>query len=100
EAVKEKSKQPSYSKWAYDKKGRLFWRFSKAMDHMAGKDIVFKTILTAFDTRFNQVYECRLPEKFSYSDRFFIRDGMIHFFLNMDDEMAFVRFRPEFKENG
>ncbi|WP_439484093.1 DUF4221 family protein [Cyclobacterium plantarum] len=97
-AVKEKSKQPSYSKWAFDKKRGLFWRFSKAMDHMEGEEIVFKTILTAFDTRFNQVYECQLPEGFSYSDRFFIWDGMIYSLLNMDDEMAFVRLIPELNE--
>lgn len=96
EAKKEKSKQPSYSKWEFDKKTGLFWRLSQAMDHMLGDKIIYKSILTSFDTKFNQVNEFELPEEFSYDERFFIHDGLFYSFLNLDDEMAFIRFKPEF----
>jgi hypothetical protein len=64
------------------------------MDRMKGDTIVFKTVLTAFDSDFNQLHEELLPSDFTLPSTYFARKGMIYTFLNIDDELAFVRLKP------
>jgi hypothetical protein len=66
------------------------------MDRMKGDTIVFKTVLTAFDPDFNQLHEELLPSDFILPRKYFARKGMIYLFLNIDDELAFVRLKPNF----
>jgi hypothetical protein len=69
------------------------------MDRMKGDTILFKTVLTAFDPDFNQLHEELLPPNFVLSRKYFARKGMIYTFLNIDDELAFVRIKSKLHEN-
>ncbi len=61
---------------------------------MKGDKIVYKTVLTAFDPEFSQLHEELLPSNFNFPSKNFTRQGMIYSFLNIDDELAFVRIKP------
>ncbi len=94
-ALKEKRKEVSFEKLIFDEDQGRFWRISKEMDRItAGDSVVMKTVLTAFDMDLNQVAEARLPESFLASGSIFSLDGYLWQFLNVEDEVAFVRIKP------
>jgi len=94
-AVKEKRKEVDFKSLIFDPKAEQYWRISTEMDRLtAGDSVVMKTVLTAFDKELNQLGEGRLPESFESSDRIFFLDGMLWQFLNIEDEVAFVRIKP------
>ncbi|SFB60682.1 DUF4221 family protein [Algoriphagus aquimarinus] len=90
----EKSKEVSYGSLFFDEHNDVYWRFAKEMDYMKGDTIQYKTVLTAFDPEFNQVHEELLPSDFVLPYKYFARKGMIYTFLNIEDELAFVRLKP------
>jgi len=45
------------------------------------------------------VNEELLPSDFTLPRKYFAREGMIYTFLNIDDELAFVRIKPTVHEN-
>lgn len=94
ELFKETLKEVHYGSLNYDDQNNVYWRFTRDMDHMKGDTIVFKSVLTAFDRQFNQLGETFLPEDFEFPSKPFEKDGMIWTFLNIDDEVAFVRLKP------
>lgn len=99
EITKEKSKEVNYGPLFFDDQNSVYWRFSEEMDRMKGDTIVFKTVLTAFDPAFNQLHEELLPTDFTLPYKYFTREGRIYLFLNIDDELAFVRIKPKIYEN-
>ncbi|WP_425636892.1 DUF4221 family protein [Algoriphagus yeomjeoni] len=92
--VKETQKNVRYGPLIFDEKQEVYWRFTKEMDRMKGDTIVHKTVLTAFDQNFDQLSETLLPAEYILTYKYFIRDGMIYSFLNIEDEVAFVRLKP------
>jgi hypothetical protein len=92
-------KEVNYGPLFFDDQNEVYWRFAKEMDRMQGDTILFKTILTAFDPDFNQLHEELLPSDFTLPRKYFAREGMIYTFLNIDDELAFVRIKPKLNEN-
>ncbi|MEB2779363.1 DUF4221 family protein [Algoriphagus sp. C2-6-M1] len=99
EIMKEYEKEVSYGHFFFDKHNDVYWRFAKEMDHMKGDTIQYKTVLTAFDPEFNQLHEELLPSDFVLPYKYFARKGMIYTFLNIEDELAFVRLKPNFKHD-
>ncbi len=94
----ENLKKVTFGPWNLDHKTGYRWRFSKELDHTVGEDsLVFKTVITAIDKNFEQIGEAQLPSDFIFPNNFRIHDGMIYTFLNMDDELAFVRLKPSIR---
>jgi hypothetical protein len=52
--------------------------------------------LTFFDREFNQIGEVRLPDKWKIIGGKYISQGMYWQFINVNDEAAFVRLKPNF----
>lgn len=50
-----------------------------------------KVFLTVFDEDFNLVLEGEIPELVTESTKYFVKDGKLWVFANLDDEMGFVR---------
>ncbi|WP_439473764.1 DUF4221 family protein [Algoriphagus formosus] len=99
EAMKEKNKEVSFGKLIYAPDKNTFWRVHREMDRLtAGDTIIYKNILTAFDSEINQVGETLLPERVNFFEPGFYLDGMLWKFLNIDDEVAFVRVKPSISE--
>ena len=94
-AMKEKSKEVNFGSLIEDSKQNILWRYHKEMDRLtAGDSIIFKNVITAFDTDFEQLAESRMPDNFTISNPVFSLDGMLWQYLNIDDEVAFVRVKP------
>ncbi len=95
-AIKEKQKEISFNSLVYNQEGEQYWRISTEMDRViAGDSVVMKTVLTAFDKDLNQLGEGRFPDGFVSTGNIFVLDGMLWQFLNIDDEVAFVRIKLE-----
>jgi hypothetical protein len=94
-----RQKEVNYGPLFFDDQNEVYWRFAKEMDRMKDDTILFKTVLTAFDADFNQLHEELLPSDFTLPSKYFARKGMIYTFLNIDDELAFVRIKPKLHEN-
>ena len=92
--AQETRKNVHYGPLIFDGQQDVYWRFSKEMDRMKGDTLIYKNVLTAFDGQFNQLHEELLPEGFVVPYKAFVREGMIYTFLNIDDEVAFVRYKP------
>jgi hypothetical protein len=92
-ASKEKMKQVRFGPMYHQKGENLIWRFSTDMDRMIADSVVTKDVVTLFDTNYNMLTEQTL-ENFTNSSSRFFKDGMLYAFLNIDDEMAFVRLKP------
>lgn len=93
EAWKEKRKQVSFGPLIYQKEENLIWRISTEMDRMIGDSVVTKDVVTFFDPDFKMLKEQNL-ENFKRSYTHFFKDGILYNFLNIDDELAFVRLKP------
>lgn len=91
-----KLQEVTYGPLFFDVQNDVYWRFAKEKDRMKGDSVQFKTVLTAFDPQFNQLHEELLPSDFDLPYKYFARKGMIYTFLNIHDELAFVRLKPTF----
>jgi hypothetical protein len=98
-----KNREVSFGRWVYDQDQEYFWRIARERKKETVGNPVFSMVLTVLDKEFNQISETPLkPEQALLFDRLpylsFVRKGMLYMFLNIDDEMAFVRFKPEFAD--
>ncbi|REG86307.1 uncharacterized protein DUF4221 [Algoriphagus antarcticus] len=95
----ENLKKVNFGPWELDQKTGYRWRFSKELDRVVGEDsLIFKTVVTAIDQDFELLGEAQLPAEFVFPYSFRIRDGMPYVFLNIDDELAFIRIKPNFTD--
>lgn len=95
----EKEKDVTFGPWKLDQKTGNRWRFSRELDRIIGEDsLIFKTVVTAIDENFELLGEAQLPEGFVFPYSFHIREGMPYVFLNIDDELAFIRINPDFDD--
>ena len=85
EEVKKKSSEVLFNPLIHDAERKVFWRITKD-----GK----MTVLTVFDESLNMLGEKLLDGKFSGSNTSFFLNGAIYQFLNVEDELAFVRLTP------
>lgn len=93
---KERSKEVEFGKFLYDEENEKFWRFSYDMERMIGDSLAMKTVLTIFDSDLNQLHEEKVSYDYSFYQSFF-KDGMLYSYINLNDEMAFIRVKPTYK---
>lgn len=89
----EKKKQVKFGPMILQKEENLIWRISTDLDRMIADSVVTKDVVTFFDTDYTMLKEQPLENYITSSTRFF-KDGMLYSFLNVDDELAFVRLKP------
>jgi len=94
-----KMQEVSFGHWVYDQDREYFWRISSEKKGSTGESPVFTIVLTVLDGEFNQIAEIPLtPAHALLFDPIpslsFVRKGMLYFFLNQEDELAFVRIMP------
>ncbi|MEB2782825.1 DUF4221 family protein [Algoriphagus sp. C2-6-M1] len=94
---KEHSKEVEFGKFLYDEENEKFWRFSYDKDRMIGDSLVLKTVLTIFDSDLNQLHEEKVAFDYSFYQSFF-KDGMLYSYINLNDEMAFIRVKPTYNQ--
>jgi hypothetical protein len=95
--IKDSEKEVRYGPLYFDRKNEVYWRFTSEFDRMKGDTTIFDIVLTAFNPQFEQIGEVLLQDDFVLPYKVFMKDGLIWTFLNMDDEVAFVRLKPTLK---
>lgn len=95
DAEKAKKEQVSFNEFLKIPNQPIFWRLSTDKDRMIGDSVTFRHITTLFDSDLNLLKEQEL-EDYHFFRRPFFKDHMLYSFLNIDDEMAFVRLKPTF----
>ncbi|MBN7815181.1 DUF4221 domain-containing protein [Algoriphagus pacificus] len=91
------SKEVQFGKFLYDEQNEKLWRFSYDKDRMIGDSVAMKTVLTIFDSNLNQLHEEKVEYDYSYYQSFF-KDGILYSYLNLNDEMAFIRVKPNYNQ--
>ncbi|MFC5626564.1 DUF4221 family protein [Algoriphagus winogradskyi] len=97
DAEKAKNEQVSFEEFLKLPEQNSFWRLSIDKDRMIADSVVFKQVVTFFDADFKMLKEQELEEFYNFRKPFF-KDGMLYSFLNIEDEMAFIRLKPTFME--
>ncbi|MEB2779362.1 DUF4221 family protein [Algoriphagus sp. C2-6-M1] len=93
DAEKAKSEQVSFKEFLKLPEQNIFWRVSTDKDRMIVDSVVFKQVATFFDADFKMLNEQELENFHSFRKPFF-KDGMLYSFINIEDELAFVRLKP------
>ncbi|MEB2779364.1 DUF4221 family protein [Algoriphagus sp. C2-6-M1] len=94
--VLEKVKEVNFLKFHYDDQNEKFWRFSTTLDRMIGDSATYNIVLTIFDQNLTQLHE----EKVDYSEMgslTFFKDGSLYSYINLEDELGFVRIKPTYE---
>jgi hypothetical protein len=97
ESIWERWKQVSFYKMNWDQETQQFWRITNQTEIYEEKENTNKVALTFFDRELNQLGELRLPKNWKIMGAPFISQGMYWQFMNINDEAAFVRLKPNFK---
>lgn len=95
ELNKEKVKEVTFSKLHFDDQNEKFWRFSRSMDRMIGDSAAYQTVLTIFDNNLAQLHEQQV-NYFPMSSISFFKDGSLYSYINLEDELGFVRIKPTY----
>jgi len=80
-----KGEEVHFYPFIHDGDNNVFWRIS-----VEGKT----KVLSAFDESFDMLGEKVLEENIDFGSQAFLLDGTIYQFLNIADELAFVRLKP------
>ncbi|SFT76726.1 protein of unknown function [Algoriphagus locisalis] len=82
-----------------DESSGRFYRYSREWDKSDNK---YTYVLTIFDENLDQLHEEKMREEVSIPGKYmpgsktFVHEGILYSFLNIEDEMAFVRLKPTF----
>lgn len=95
-ALTKRGEDVNFGKVIYQQEEDLLWRFSSDKDRMIADSVVKKKVLTLFNSEFTMLNEQKIENIWTSGLQFF-KDGMLYTFLNIDDEMAFVRLKPSLK---
>lgn len=99
-ALKIKDQEVYFNKLAYDKTSKLFWRYSRESKTTNPESPSFEYVLTAFDQDLNQIHEEELDVDWTHKPSIkFIKNGMLYTYINLEDEMAFIRLKPNFEND-
>jgi hypothetical protein len=97
EVMKQKNEQVRFGPLIPQPEKNLIWRLTKDKDRMIADSVIYKNVVTVFDSDYQMLHE-EVVEKFPGSNMSFFKDGMLYAYINLDDEMAFVRVKPSISE--
>lgn len=98
EAYTQKNDEVVFGQLLKDENSGRFYRYTREKDDSENKYVY---VLTIFDEKLNQLHEEKLrvevalPGQYLPSKTFF-HEGMLYTFINIEDEMAFIRLKPTF----
>ena len=99
--IKHFKEQVSYYRPVWDIESKQYFRLSTTTIFSEenkenskatyGETQEIKVFLTVFDSEFNLLSELEIEELSDFDNDYFIKDGKLWLFINLDDEMGFVR---------
>lgn len=98
-----KKQEVTFGPWIYDQDRDYYWRVSREKNGGTVANPEFAFVITVLDQDLKQIAETKLAEGDSLPfgelpSLSFFRKGHLYMFLNIADEMAFVRFKPNFND--
>ena len=97
ELNKEKIKEVTFGNLYFDNKEEKFWRFSRSLDRTIGDSVAYQSVLTIFDKDLTQLHEEKVDFSAMSSLNFF-KDGSLYSYINLEDELGFIRINPTYDE--
>ena|GEM_PF-1548465 len=92
QAVKTKYYEPTFGKFTYDPLSKRYFRFSRYQIDATEESNNWIAVLSVFDEMLILIYETdQVPD---FSGNVFFKDGYLHKGINQDDELAFIRLKP------
>ncbi len=91
-AVKTKYYEPTFGKFIYDPLSKRYFRFSRFQNNPTEDSKNWTSVLSVFDESLNLIYETDQAPLFS--ENLFFKDGFLHHGINQNDELGFVRLKP------
>lgn len=86
------NKEVSFTRFLFDEKENKFYRFSNQAVYAEGNDEpTWKVSMMIYDQNLNLIGEKDLMTFDTYASPLFVKDGKVHFHLNMEDELGFIR---------
>jgi len=94
-ALKLKEMEVYFNRLVYDESAEVFWRYSRESKTTNPESPSFVYVLTAFDKDLNQILEEKLDVDWTHKPHLkFIKDGMLYTYINLEDELGFLRLKP------
>jgi uncharacterized protein YuzE len=92
-----KKQELTFGPWIHDSERDYFWRISRQKKEETVKQPIFSFVITVLDSNLNQISETEVAQGEVLFSNSFFRKGELYMFLNIEDEMAFLRLKPNFK---
>ncbi len=94
-----KKQEVTFGPWIYDGEREYYWRISREKNGGSVANPEFAFVITVLDKNLNQLAETKLADGDALPfdglpSLSFCRKGNLYMFLNIDDELAFVRLKP------
>ncbi|MFC3416449.1 DUF4221 family protein [Algoriphagus hitonicola] len=96
--MRQKMEQVQFARLTPQPKENLFWRFTRDQDRKIADSVVYKDVLTFFDSDYKMIHEEKVDQVPNSRISFF-KDGMLYSFVNIDDELAFIRTKATISKN-
>lgn len=87
------AEEVNFSNLFWDELNKVFYRFSYfTLPQVADEELKYRNFLTILNDQFELIGEKEITDfGFKMPNPQFVKDGKIYMFLNMDDELAYVR---------
>jgi hypothetical protein len=90
--VFEMNKEISFSKFLWDKKNLRFYRFAhQAFYTEENSEPKFKVYMMVYNPELKLIGELKVMTFDNFPEPLFVKDGKVHFHLNIEDELGFIR---------
>ncbi len=98
-----KNQEVTFGPLVKDPDSQLFYRYSRELDKSNPESASYVYVLTVFNEKLEQIHEEKLRSRISilgkyFAGKTFVHKGMIYSYINLNDEMAFVRLKPDFSQ--
>lgn len=102
--VKRKNDEIVFGPLVKDHQAQRFYRYSRELDKSDPQKPRYLYVLTVFDEKLDQIHEQRLENSIPiigkyFEGKTFVHKGSIYSFLKKKDELAFIRLKPNFKND-
>lgn len=86
------SEEVRFTEFFWDKDNRRFYRFTNQTIYDDKREnSTYKVSMLVYDEYLHLIGEIELMKFNDYADPLFVKDGKVHFHLNMEDELGFIR---------
>lgn len=100
--VKRKNDEVLFGPLVKDHQAQRFYRYSRELDSGDPQRSKYIYVLTVFDENLNQIHEQKLDGRIPIMGKYFpgktfVHKGSIYSFLEKDNQLAFIRLKPDFE---